>query len=597
MDGQSEFRTSTVLLTAAMMVCGVMGLFLVLPALRNQSSPPSAGPQQTTRLATPPLRDNLASEPARQQHDTGIYNSNDLRETVVNVGSRGSHSVNPVVVTRQVNNGGPGHSSGRLTEQPSVYVPVTVHPVTVNVESPGGSNPGFAAEMERLNQSLEALLSQQQLLSRQQAELQSARTVQNLEQPRMDENSVRSAIELQAQSEKLNAIHERLGALDQAIQSLQQNVPSVPAPVHSVDSMLTEHAPDKAAAPLQDAPLFEEIGQMSPILFLDDTAMPAGPVDMTEMHPASPVPAIPTMQSKPSDAPQSVFRDSPIEVAPVPPAESSAPARSLRTASRPAAAVSSAAAPASSDLSQWKHDPAMHGPIVNPLPPNLRPIDDSQRSRLSKTASYLKSRSWLPDLDMPQWIDRLPGSGFFDRDQSASHRESPRASQSGHHYAATASQPQGPATSNSPPGNSPPSNIPVFSQPTELSATSAAPPVPPVPGALSALEIRRASHQVPAAAQPQQHAQQNGPPVLRQPTTPSSQGVTPQSQPFRAHPPAHPRQSSQDRRPHKPTELPMPNHYTPSAKPGTPLNSILDSAPIHRISSALRFATRPQTVE
>ena len=120
MDGQSEFRTSSVLLTAAMMVCGVMGLFMFLPALRNRSEPPATGTPQTSHLPATKHRDDSFSELVGRQQDASVQKSSDLRETVVNVGSRGTHSVSPVVVTRQVNNGNSGDQSGRSTDQPPI---------------------------------------------------------------------------------------------------------------------------------------------------------------------------------------------------------------------------------------------------------------------------------------------------------------------------------------------------------------------------------------------------------------------------------------------------------------------------------------------
>ncbi len=50
------------------------------------------------------------------------------------------------------------------------------------------------------------------------------------------------------------------------------------------------------------------------------------------------------------------------------------------------------------------------GAMEKPAARQIRPSDKSKASPLKRSISYLNSRTWIPDFDMPRWLDRWPES-------------------------------------------------------------------------------------------------------------------------------------------------------------------------------------------
>jgi hypothetical protein len=165
MTAGTSFKISNVLLTTATLLCSVVGALLLWPTAsrvlertipRNAPAAPAEVDSHQAHLAQffpEPEKQTQSKDvpyPVVSRHITRVAENSRPQSVVVDTAVPRQTPVNPVQfqVERTVTTEGVHAGSAR----PMVYVPVTVHPVTVNVD-----NSGFAAELARVSRRIEQL--------------------------------------------------------------------------------------------------------------------------------------------------------------------------------------------------------------------------------------------------------------------------------------------------------------------------------------------------------------------------------------------------------------------------------------------------------
>lgn len=231
MDHEPNLRTSNLLLTTAIAVCAVMGVLTTLPALK---------PQVPTSTATAPASvvPDRQLRPLLRQSE---FEPSTALPSVDASGRSGSHS--RVVLPRLVSSAealpqDTGSDSG--PDMPRVYVPVTVHPVTVNMD-----HSQLTAEIARLSETLQQLKTQ----SQQTAVPAAAPTHQ-------------TSAEDSAAQERLAAIQKQLTDLTEAIDGLNQKTTRTDHTLASLSSTMTQalqSVDDHSTSKPEPATRFEEV--------------------------------------------------------------------------------------------------------------------------------------------------------------------------------------------------------------------------------------------------------------------------------------------------------------------------------------------------
>ncbi|MBL8818520.1 MAG: hypothetical protein JNL58_21005 [Planctomyces sp.] len=275
MSSQPQFRTGSMVLMTATLICGVLCVLILLPALERQArlgvlyGPPEQSREARTAakmlssrfsefrgVEEQPATAGASSGKAANQrtHDTvNVQQSSVISRTVhttpvtprvTRVPSGSAFGSGPVGQPGPIAGSGPVGPSGsvqgqpvfRAAETPQVYVPVTVHPVTVNVDSSG-----LTSEVARLNQKIEQLVALQESYQRQQTDQQQ----QTVEQ----QTAVAAPVVDQTVEENLEikALRQQLEEVRATLELLRRKEESAPIPEAVVTEIPVKEALVKEA--------------------------------------------------------------------------------------------------------------------------------------------------------------------------------------------------------------------------------------------------------------------------------------------------------------------------------------------------------------
>lgn len=338
MSSPQHLRSGSMFLMIATMICGVLAVLILLPSVDRFTGfklPSKPSPQTSEAFAASEKLSRVFTEfrePSETQRRSEIREVSSARSNSTVIArtahaDASEHSVSKHSVSDAPNAQAIGYTS---PESPQVYVPVTVHPVTVNID-----NGSLTAEVSRLTAAMERL------------------TIAPEQRTSSETETQAEILEIRKRLDEINVTLAGLRAQDQQV-TQQQHAIQAQQPTANPGSEIQDTArPDSetpaptenaaASAPSNAGPNpFEElvndevrndsnvaVTEPEPVEFPEDNPFSQTPVSAETPAPAeTSVPEVPSLPafSEPLEEPSVAPVEEPADPQPVPELEPELPA-------------------------------------------------------------------------------------------------------------------------------------------------------------------------------------------------------------------------------------------------------------------------------